>query len=238
MPGNTTDNKKEINTEKENTGFLLVEKPEGISSHDVIDYLRKVTEIKKIGHAGTLDPIATGLLIVGVGREATKQISRFLKMDKEYEAVIRLGAVSDTFDREGKIEQKAISEIPSRERIEKAVKNFIGRHKQTPPVFSAKKIKGKKLYELARKGEKPTPRPVEVEIYDIQILNYKWPLLEIKVHCSSGTYIRSLAYDIGEKLGVGGYLENLTRTRIGNFKLEKAKDLKEITSDNWQKLLF
>jgi len=226
------------NLEKQKVGFLLIDKPKGITSHDVVDYLREKIGLKKIGHAGTLDPIATGLLIVGVGREATRQLSFFLKMDKEYIGEIKLGGISDTYDREGKIKKKKIIEIPSRERVEKIVRGFVGKIKQTPPIFSAKKFKGKKLYTLARKGEKIKPAQVLVEIYNISILDYNWPSLRIKVKCSSGTYIRSLAHDIGKKLGTGGYLEKLCRTKIGRFKLENAKKLNEITSRNWQKFLF
>jgi len=220
------------------SGFLLVDKPEGMTSHDVVDYLRKITKIKKIGHAGTLDPIATGLLILGIGREATKKLSEFQKLDKEYIAKIKLGVKSDTFDKEGKIEKVQFEKIPKREEIEEVLKSFCGEILQTPPPYSAKKIKGKKAYELARKGMKTELLPVKVKIYQIEILNYSFPYLEIKVHCSSGTYIRSLANDIGEKLKVGGLIEELRRTKIGNFKVENAQKLSQIHSENWQNFLF
>jgi len=142
------------------SGFVLIDKPKGLTSHDVVNNLRKITGVKKIGHAGTLDPFAEGLLILGVGREATKGLSRFLKSDKEYLAKIRLGAVSNTYDREGKIEVKERAKIPSRKEIEKALKGFIGRIQQVPPIFSAKKIKGRRSYKLARKGIKFTLKPV------------------------------------------------------------------------------
>ena len=220
------------------SGFLLVDKPEGMTSHDVVDYLRKITKIKKIGHAGTLDPIATGLLILGIGREATKKLSEFQKLDKEYIAKIKLGVKSDTFDKEGKIEKVQFEKIPKREEVEKVLKSFCGEILQTPPSYSAKKIKGKKAYELARKGMKTELLPVKVKIYQIEILNYSFPYLEIKVYCSSGTYIRSLANDIGEKLKVGGLIEELRRTKIGNFKVENAQKLSQIHSENWQNFLF
>jgi tRNA pseudouridine55 synthase len=220
------------------SGFLLVDKPEGMTSHDVVDYLRKITKIKKIGHAGTLDPIATGLLILGIGREATKKLSEFQKLDKEYIAKIRLGVKSDTFDKEGKIEKVQFEKIPKREEIEEVLKSFCGEILQTPPPYSAKKIKGKKAYELARKGLKVELSPVKVKIHQIEILNYSFPYLKIKVSCSSGTYIRSLANDIGEKLKVGGLIEELSRTKIGNFKVENAQKLSQINSENWQNFLF
>jgi tRNA pseudouridine55 synthase len=133
-------------------GFILINKPAGITSHDVVDKLREITRIKKIGHAGTLDPFATGLLILGIGREFTKKLSIFQKKDKEYIATLRLGAESDTFDKEGKIVEKKVEKIPERKEIEEVLKNFLGEIEQIPPAFSAKKIKGKKLYELARRG--------------------------------------------------------------------------------------
>ena len=219
-------------------GFILIDKPKGITSHDVVDKLREITKIRKIGYAGTLDPLGTGLLILGIGRGATKRLSEFLRLDKEYIAKLRLGAVSDTFDKEGKIEFKKIERIPSREKIVKVIKEFIGQISQIPPSYSAKKIKGEKAYNLARKGKKVELKPQRVNIYEIKILRYKFPYLEIKVNCSSGTYIRSLASDIGKKLGCGALLEDLRRTRIGNFSAKQAKKLEEINSKNWRSFLI
>lgn len=225
-------------TGNKKSGFVLIQKPGGITSHDVVDKLREITGIKKVGHSGTLDPFATGLLILGIGREATKRLSWFLTKDKEYIAKIRLGAVSDTYDREGRIVSREVSEEPSEKKVKKVLKSFLGQIKQYPPMFSAKKIKGKKLYELARKGVKAEIRPQRVEIYKIGFLSYKFPYLEIKVSCSSGTYIRSLAYDIGEKLSCGGYLEELCRTKIGEFELAEAVTLSQFSCQNWQDFLF
>ncbi len=219
-------------------GFLLIDKPKGKTSHDVIDELRKITKIKKIGHSGTLDPIATGLLILGIGREATKKLSQFQKLDKEYWARIRLGAISDTFDVQGKIMEIKVNEIPTKEKVEKVLRSFEGEILQTPPPYSAKKIKGVKLYELARKGILVAPKPKKVKIYKIELLKFKWPYLEIKINCSSGTYIRSLANDIGKKLGCGALVEELKRTKIGEFSLDKAVSLSEISPQNWQKFIF
>jgi len=219
-------------------GFVLINKPAGITSHGVVEKLRKITKIKKIGHAGTLDPFAQGLLLVGIGREFTKKLAIFQKKDKEYIATLKLGAESDTFDREGEIKENKVEKIPTREEIEEILKSFLGEILQIPPIFSAKKIKGKKLCDLARKGIKIEPRAQKVKIYEISILDYKFPYLKIKVNCSSGTYIRSLAHDIGKKLKFGAYLEELIRTKIGNFTLENAIDLSKINSKNWKNFLF
>ena len=229
---------KEIKSQTKEGGFLLVSKPSGITSHDAIDYLRKITKIKKIGHAGTLDPLAEGLLIVAIGREYTKRLSLFLKKDKEYIATIKLGEVSDTFDKEGKIEKKKIKKVPELLEIEDVLIKFVGEINQIPPIFSAKKVKGKKLYELARKGIKVEPEPTKVKIYELQILEYNFPYLKLKVFCSSGTYIRSLANDIGKELGCGALLESLKRTKIGEYSLEDAVDLYSLNEKNWKNYLF
>lgn len=218
-------------------GFVLIDKPPKMSSHDVVERLRRITGIRKIGHAGTLDPFATGLLILGVGREATKQLLKFQKLDKEYIAEIRLGAVSDTFDREGRVEERSIEKIPSEEEIKGVLRGFLGEINQVPPIYSAKSVNGRRLYELAREGIKIMPKPTRVKIYKIEILYYQFPFLKIKIHCSSGTYIRSLANDIGEKLGCGAYLENLQRTRIGNFSVDNSSKLFQINKKNWKKFL-
>jgi tRNA pseudouridine55 synthase len=219
-------------------GFILINKPAGITSHDVVDKLREITKIRRIGHSGTLDPFATGLLILGIGREFTKNLSIFQKKDKEYIATLKLGAESDTFDREGNIVEKKIEKIPERKEIEEVLKSFLGEIEQIPPAFSAKKIKGKKLYELARKGIKVKPKPQKVKIYEISILEYKFPHLKIKVKCSSGTYIRSLANDIGKKLGCGAFVEELIRTKIGEFSLKSAVELSKLTPQNWKSFLI
>ena len=220
------------------SGFLLVKKPKNITSHDVVDRLRKISGIKKVGHSGTLDPFATGLLILGIGKRATKKLSRFLKADKEYIGLLKLGAVSDTFDDTGKILKKEKNKEPTKDEVKKALKSFLGEINQTPPLFSAQKIKGKPLYRLARKGIKIKPRAKKAKINKIEILNYSFPYLKIKVKCSSGTYIRSLANDIGKTIGCGAYLEELKRTKIGLYSLEKAVELSKINKENWQKFLY
>lgn len=216
---------------------MLIDKPAGITSHGVVGYLRRITGIKKIGHAGTLDPFATGLLILAVGREATKRIDQFVKSGKKYEAEIFFGAETDTYDREGKIVKEYECKKIDEEKIKEILKNFIGKQLQIPPMYSAKKINGKKLYELARKNIEIERKPAEIEIYDLQILKYEWPILKISVNCSSGTYIRSLAYDMGRKLDCGAYLQELRRTKIGEYEVEKAIQLDRVKED-WVKFLF
>ena len=210
--------------------FLLINKPVGWTSHDVVGFLRKqYPRGTKVGHSGTLDPFATGLLIVGVGREATKRLDEFKNLPKIYEAVLFLGATSDTQDKDGVITLTKINQNYTREEIENVLKTFIGKQLQIPPMYSAKKINGQKLYELARAGKEVERQPNEIEIYNIELLNYEYPRLEIRVECSTGTYIRTLGHDIGQKLGCGAYCEELTRTRIGQYDL---KDAEEIKKDN------
>lgn len=224
--------------EQKATGFILIDKPVGPTSFGVIARLRRITGIKKIGHAGTLDPFASGLLILAVGREATREISRFVKLDKEYIAEARLGASTNTYDREGKIIGEYAGERIKKSAIKEALKNFKGEIAQTPPMFSAKKIGGKKLYELARQGIEVERRPNQVKVYEINILKYRWPDLRLRIKCSSGTYIRSLAYDLGQSLGCGAYLEGLRRTAIGRYKVGRAATLAKVTEKNWSKKLF
>ncbi len=224
------------------SGFLLIDKPETWTSHDVVGYLRKVTGIKKIGHAGTLDPFATGLLVVGIGREATKRLDEFKGMSKTYVATIQLGATSDTFDSTGTINTESTKTQKHIELndITMVLENFVGTQKQLPPMFSAKKINGKKLYDLARKGIEVERKPNEITIYSLELLNFdeKKNELEINVNCSAGTYIRTLAHDIGQKLGCGAYCKELRRTNIGEFDVKNAVDVKNLEKDNWGKYLI
>lgn len=222
--------------------FLLIDKPKSITSHDVIDIIRKITGERKVGHAGTLDPNATGLLIVGVGRESTKKLGDIAKnTQKAYGAEIFLGEERDTDDPEGVILQRTkddrseFNKTPSLSKIQRVLNSFIGEQEQVPPVYSAIKIGGKKAYEMARKGEKLSLGPRKIKIHWIKLKKYKFPLLEVGVKVSSGTYIRALARDIGRKIGCGAYLRNLRRTQIGEFKLENAVKLDKLTKDNWRK---
>ena len=312
------------------SNFLLINKPLNWTSHDVVAVIRRQvkqnptkyrlnsnTKIKniKVGHAGTLDPFATGLLIVGVGREATRELDKFKNLPKTYEAILKLGEVSDTGDNTGKIskyhfnvsdpsvpqddrveilkqvqddrncnailtEKESLNPLipqdennvnvilskaknldpsipqddnmgqndknknviparvegslnstiiplgmtkPHKKEIKKVLKTFLGIQNQTPPMYSAKKINGEKLYDLARQGIEIERKPCQIEIYKIKLLKYNWPFLKIRVQCSTGTYIRTLSEDIGQKLGVGAYCQKLKRTKIGQYKLWRAK---------------
>ncbi|MEI7452301.1 MAG: tRNA pseudouridine(55) synthase TruB [Candidatus Falkowbacteria bacterium] len=220
------------------SGFILIDKPFGRSSHSIVWQLRRITQIKKIGHAGTLDPRATGLLILAIGREATKQISQFVKMDKEYVAEVFLGKTTSTYDSEGEITNEYQGEKIKRRAIRIALKKFKGEQLQVPPMFSAKKVNGKKLYELARKDIEIERLPSKITIYKIKILKYSWPKLSLRIYCSSGTYIRSIAYDLGQELGCGAYLSALRRTKIAKFKVSRAKKIDKVNEKNWQKYLF
>jgi len=220
------------------SGFILIDKPLNLSSHGVVYRLRRLSGIKKIGHAGTLDPQASGLMILAVGRESTKQISQFVKMSKEYEAEIHLGETSTTDDREGQIISTyngAELELP---KIKSALEHFLGESEQLPPMYSAKKVQGQKLYHLARQGKEIERPKQKITISHLEILDYNWPLLRVKVNCSSGTYIRTLARDLGGFLGVGAYLSGLRRTKVGDFALDQAVELDKIDASDWQQYLF
>lgn len=207
-----------------------------MTSHDVVDVVRKKTGEKKVGHAGTLDPLATGLLIVAVGRQSTKRLGGITRKKKTYLAKIHLGKETNTLDSEGEV-MKEVKDLdpPNGSEVEKLLMNFLGKQKQIPPAHSAIKISGKKAYELARKGEKVELEPREIEIFKIKLLDYNYPILEIEVEVSKGTYIRALARDIGRKIGSGGYLEELRRTKIGEFEIEDAASLDELQKSNWTK---
>ncbi len=222
-----------------NDNFLLIDKPVGWTSFDVIAFLRKKlgkdgkkSKIK-IGHAGTLDPFATGLLIIGIGREATKRLDEFKNLKKTYRATIRLGATSNTDDKTGTITEQIIAKIPDQSEVENILKQLLGKQEQIPPMFSAKQIGGTRLYKLARKGIEIERKPTEIEIFEIKLLQYIYPRLEIEVSCSTGTYIRTLARTIGERLGIGGYCEELERTAIGDFRLAEAKKPDDIALPNF-----
>jgi tRNA pseudouridine55 synthase len=215
------------------SGFLLIDKPAGMTSHDVIDRLRKITGIRRIGHGGTLDPFATGLLVVGIG-QATKALATYNGSGKTYEATAVLGASSDTQDLTGKVEAVADVALPDRAALEAAMARFRGDIMQTPPMYSAKKVGGKKLYELARAGEVVERKPVPVHISELRLLAYDPPRFSFTVSCSGGTYIRTLAHDIGTVLGTGAYLERLRRTAVGTLGIEKAVPLDALTHDNWR----
>lgn len=208
--------------------IYLIDKEAGWTSFDVVAKMRGIMGVKKIGHAGTLDPFATGLLIVLVGKDATKRQDEYMKQDKEYEATLELGKVSTTGDPEGEISSAGASSTVAQEKIEKVLKKFIGDIEQVPPAHSAIKVNGKKAYELARKGKDVKLKSRKVIIHNIEIIGYSWSFLKIVVTCGSGTYIRSLARDIGEALETGAYLKELRRTKIGDFNAIDAVKVGDI----------
>lgn len=207
-------------------GILLVDKPKGITSFSLVSRLRRLTSVKKIGHAGTLDPLATGVMVMLIGKSYTKQSNALLGCDKEYEAIIKLGSSTDSYDAEGCITQESTT-VPTCEEVNKTIEKFQGEIEQIPPMFSAKKIGGKKLYQLARKGIE-VKRPAQKVHLATQLLDYSYPYLKLKVSCSKGTYIRSLAHDIGQVLGSFAHLFELKRTKSGSFSLGECHLLEDI----------
>ena len=217
-----------MENEKSEDRVILVDKPAGMTSFGVVARVRRKLKDEfghkvKVGHTGTLDPFATGLLILLSGKY-TKRSNEFLKLDKVYEATTKLGYVSDTGDIEGKIEKRGDKSIELKE-IQEILKSFVGEVEQTPPKFSAIKINGQRAYKLARAGKDFEVPSRKVTIYNIEILEYEYPILKLRCHVSSGTYIRTLAEDIGEKLGVGAYCESLRRLKIGEYDVKDAEKL-------------
>lgn len=210
-----------------NQGIVAVFKPVGISSYDVIRRIKKHLPGEKIGHGGTLDPAAEGVLVIGIGKDATRQLQHVLKgTEKEYEATIILGKVSETDDSEGPIvDFPEPADPPSESQIIQIVKDFIGEIMQVPPKYSALKINGVPAYKRARRGEDFEIPARPALINDIKIIRYQYPELKIRVSTGSGVYIRALARDIGNALHVGGYMSALTRTRVGDYRLEDAIEI-------------
>lgn len=219
--------------------FLLIDKAKGVTSHDVVYAVRKITGEKRVGHGGTLDPNATGLVVIGVTRAGTKELGKITKeTTKEYVAELYLGEERTTDDPEGEIISKSDIKTLDEEVIKNVVKQFIGEQQQIPPIFSAIKMNGKKAYELARKGQDVEMKPRTITVYEAEILKYEYPLLEIRFKVSSGTYIRSLARDIGRKLGTYAYLSNLRRTKIGNIDISRAVKIDDLDSMNWKEYIM
>ena len=210
-------------------GIIIINKPSGCTSHDIVYKIKKITG-KKVGHTGTLDPLAQGVLPILIGK-ATQCSKYLIKHDKIYIAKIQLGIKTDTLDKEGKIieRQDINNNILEEDNIKKALNNMIGKQIQTPPIYSAIKVKGKKLYEYARKGQEVEIPKREIEIYSIELLNIdkKENIIEFKVHCSKGTYIRTLCENIAEKLGTIGYMEDLIRVQVGDFSIDQAIDIQK-----------
>ncbi|MDR1998072.1 MAG: tRNA pseudouridine(55) synthase TruB [Candidatus Margulisbacteria bacterium] len=203
------------------SGIYAFNKPPGWSSFDVVKWVKCRSATKKVGHAGTLDPAAEGLLLVAVGREYTRDIEKLAAQDKEYIGEITFGTVTDTGDREGKIisQQKVSIE---KTKLQAVLKEFLGKQLQTPPMYSALKVGGRPLYQLARQGLEIERQPREIEIKELELREFRPPdKASLRVVCSKGTYIRTLCYNIGEKMGTGAYMSRLTRTRIGDYKLDE-----------------
>ena len=208
-------------------GILLINKEQGWTSHDVVAKLRGILRMRQIGHAGTLDPLATGLLLLLLGR-ATKLSNQLMGLKKTYYAEVTLGAVSETYDGEGPIRPSENLKQPTLAEVQETLKSFSGEILQTPPAYSAKKLAGKKAYELARAGKEVKLEPSKITIYDIKDVEYQYPVLKLRVTCSKGTYLRSLAHDLGQKLGVGGYLSALVREQIGDYNVADALQIGQV----------
>lgn len=221
-------------------GFLLIDKPAGWTSFDVVAKVRSLLKQAgiakpKVGHTGTLDPLATGLLVLVVG-SYTKRAGEFSKLDKTYEVTMKLGQTSTTGDEEGK-KVTINSRQPTIEEIQQAINDFIGEIEQIPPQYSAIKVNGERAYKLARKGQKVELEPRKVNVYSLQLTDYSYPVVQFTAEVSSGTYIRSLVQDIGEKLATGAYMSALRRNKVGQFKLKDALSLEELTGKEIVKVL-
>ncbi len=211
-------------------GLLLVDKPEKLTSHDVVDVARRLLDLRRIGHTGTLDPAATGLLVLCVGRAVRLQ-SFLTGFDKSYEGEIRFGIATDTYDREGTpVGDPHPGPSPGLERIREAAARFVGELVQAPPPYSAKKVAGRKFYDLARRGEAVPHAPKSVRVSALEILSVEGDRARFRVSCSSGTYVRSLAHDLGKEIGTGAHLHALRRTAVGPFRLELATTLVSLES--------
>jgi tRNA pseudouridine55 synthase len=223
------------------SGVLVVDKPVGLTSHDVVQIIRKGTNIRRAGHTGTLDPRASGVLVVLLGPSV--RLSEYVSAsDKRYQAVVRLGQSTDTYDAEGRITGGSSPVDISEEQFENELKSFIGEIEQVPPPYSAIKVKGRKAYDMAREGEEFDLAPRTIHVYNLDLLEWAPPEAVIDVYCSSGTYVRSLAHDLGEKLGCGAHLVGLRRTKSGRFTLRDAVPLRKLReafdSGTWYQYLI
>ncbi len=221
-------------------GLLVVDKPVGPTSHQVVTLIRRGTGIRKVGHAGTLDPRASGVLVLCLG--AATRLSEYLSTSsKQYEAVVRFGSATRTYDSEGDVIYET-GESPTKREILKYLPEFMGEIEQVPPPFSAIKVKGKKAYEMAREGNDVDLEARTVTIEKLEIVSYRPPDLSLRIECSAGTYIRSLAHDLGERMGTGAYLAGLRRTKAGPFKIEDATPLAMLEvgfiAENWEQYVI
>lgn len=212
------------------TGGLLVEKPQNMTSHDVVAITRRALNQKRVGHAGTLDPFAEGLLVILLG-PATRLEQYVHDLPKTYVTTITLGTTSDTDDKDGTLQAKS-DRKPDQQELQQALDTFKGVIEQIPPAYSAIKIKGEKMYDLARRGEKVTPKPRQVTIHEIKLIDYTYPNVQLEITCSTGTYIRAIARDIGSLLSTGAYASSLKRTHIGQWGVEKSVKVENIAKDS------
>jgi tRNA pseudouridine55 synthase len=226
------------------SGIFVVDKPVGLTSHDVVDIIRKGINIRRAGHTGTLDPRASGVLVVLVGPAV--RLSEFVSAaDKRYQAIVHLGGSTDTYDAEGKFTKEINPEAAikvTETQFNEVLQRYVGEIEQKPPAFSAVKVHGRKAYEMARQGEEVDLAPRKIQVYHLEILEWTPPEVVIDVHCSSGTYVRSLANDVGNALGCGAYLAGLRRTKSGRFTLRDAAPLRKLqdafTQGNWYQYLI
>jgi len=209
------------------SGIFAIYKEAGPSSHDIVDRIRGITGERKVGHAGTLDPLAKGVLVVAVGRSATRKLAEIVEKEKEYVATIGLGCYSSTDDAEGQKQPVDCCTVPTKEEVLEVLSRFVGTISQRPPVFSAVKVGGRPAYKLARANKKVDLPARLVVIKDIELLEYTWPYLKLRVVTGPGVYIRSLARDVGRALRTGGYLMDLERTRVGTFTVAEAMTLEQ-----------
>jgi len=225
----TLPSRDQIQNDEGTHGYLLIDKPLGKTAFHLVAVLRKRLRVKKIGHAGTLDPLATGVMVMLIGRY-TKLSDQFLSQRKEYIATVHLGIQTDSYDGEGKV-IATNPLVPTEAEVRTALNQFQGDVLQVPPMFSAKKVNGQKLYDLARQGKEIERAPVSVNM-NIDFLEYNYPTIKLRVDCAKGTYIRSLAYDLGKVLGCGAYLSGLIRTKSGSFALESCITPDQLYDDN------
>jgi tRNA pseudouridine55 synthase len=209
-------------TEQKPEGILLVDKPTGWTSFSIVSRLRRLTGVKKIGHAGTLDPFATGVMVMLVGKKYTRLSDTFLNLSKEYTTRVHLGIATDSFDCDGVVLSKS-EIVPTLSEVEQSVALFQGEVEQTVPIFSAKKVGGRKLYDIARKGE-TIELPKQLVTIETELLSYSYPFIDLRISCSKGTYIRSVASDLGKMLKCGAHLSQLRRTRSGEYKIGECLD--------------
>jgi tRNA pseudouridine55 synthase len=209
--------------------MLLVDKPKGWTSFDVVNRIRHLSHVRRVGHAGTLDPMATGLLIVCTGKK-TKEIDQFMGLDKEYEAEMALGGRTESYDAETPVVEERSTVGITEARVREVMGRFLGKQQQIPPMWSAVKVKGRPLYRYARRGVEVERKARDVEILSLRAERIAIPLVAFSVACTKGTYIRTLAHDIGEELGCGAYLTALRRTRIGPYRVEEAATIEELAA--------